>query len=219
MPLSIETFSPMLVAYLESRRMLSSRVPLDKILRETGMLPLSFLTSSSMDIRETTMNYCPRDIQNQAVMRNASSLFLIRANGECACINSSLVPVQVSYEKSFDNPTSMCFQRSCQDPTLRQSYNLTDLECTTQCEQMRAWMNLWTSSNPPNDFDVDTFHRLCDGRPSPPEPEPSPSPPEPSPVKPLDVSTYWIWTVVGGVSVVVLILVILNYFFRYKRRR
>lgn len=169
-PLYIDTFSPMLVAFLESRNMLSS-FSINKILRDTSLMPISFFKNLGKDFfEETTINHCNQDISN-IIMDKPSEIFLLRSSNECQCINSSLVPTPVKFENDFYNKTSMCFQLTCQDPFLRQSYDLSDENCREKCGEFSSWLPTLQTK----DFDKTRYENLCI---LPPEPSPSPSPSE-----------------------------------------
>lgn len=201
-PLNIDTFSPMLVAYLESRQMLND-FAIDKIVRESGMLPLSFFRKMSSDnYRQLTLDFCERNIQNYVVMQDSSTLFLIQPTQDCHCINSGLVPIQVRYEKGFDNLTSMCFQKSCDDDISQSAYHLSNDICRVQCDEMNSWLPFAADNT---DFDRQRFQELCLTSP----PTPSPEPGKPSTIAYLQ---YWWIILIIIISVMVGIIVILNFY-------
>ena len=170
-PVEIMRFSPMLVAYLESNGMLP-QFPLEKILQDVPLFPLSFLKTSSPDLyANLTTENCYKDITNHRVMTNPELLFLIRPSNNCACIRSSLVPTQVKYENDYNNKTSMCFQKDCQNKLSREAYGLSNTFCALECQEMSSWIPSLTSTT---NFDKTYFDQVC----------PIPNPPKP--INPID---------------------------------
>lgn len=172
-PLDIETYSPMLVAFLESQNMLKD-VPMEKILRDVHLLPLSFFKNSSLltDMYEsTTREHCVNDISNSSVMTNPEELFLIRPSKDCACIRSTLVPTAVKFEEGYDNKASMCFQKDCQNDVCIRAYDLSAERCSLECSTMASWIPTITSTN----FDQERYNQICQSGP----PSPTPVPIEP----------------------------------------
>jgi hypothetical protein len=172
-PVEVDAYSPMLVAYMESQDMLKE-VSMEKILRDVGLVPLSLFKNSSLskDMYETTTReHCLSNISNSKVMTNPQELFLISPSKDCACIRSTLVPTAVKFEKGYENKASMCFQKDCQNDVSIHAYGLTPELCKVECETMTSWIPGITSNN----FDRDRYTQICQTE--PPTPPAPPSPP------------------------------------------
>lgn len=174
-PLHVVSYSPMLVAYLESRSMVRDSSQREKMVSDTSLLPLSLTdVTSPSQYEEDTSNHCQTTVSNTKVMPFPGAIFLSQGSAQCRCVRSSLVPTAVSFEEPFYNKTSMCFQKTCQDPLSKTSYGLDDTYCKTECATVSSWMG---NMRNPQDFDQEKYATLC---------APEPSPPPPSPVKPTD---------------------------------
>ncbi len=173
-PLEIVSFSPMLVAYLESRDMLKGVVPLDKIQQDTSLLPLSFLQlSPATEYEAMTSGNCFKEISNGHVMVSPQELFVCKGSSACRCLQSMLVPTAASFEKGYDNKTSMCFQKDCQDALSKEAYGLDDAFCRSECSAMKSWLPVLPNQK---DFDEARYKQLCMVTPPTPPPGPPPTP-------------------------------------------
>jgi hypothetical protein len=80
---------------------------------------------------------------------------------QCACYTSTLSPVS---ENEYGNVAAMCFDKKCDDPDLRQAFNLSDSNCKQYLDKVWNWITPSNSSEKSRNsitFDSQRFNRLA----------------------------------------------------------
>lgn len=160
MSCKIKTYSPMLVAYMESvRKCPASIVP--RMYADAGVYPSSYAISSISRLSDAQKdNECRKQIRNPRLAQTVNDLGRLLYgyySPDCKCAISNIAPIT---ESQFMNKTSMCFDVNCGTPEMVQRYQLTDEVCASPdtCEKVKSWGDFIQNSQV---FNQDKYTNLC----------------------------------------------------------
>lgn len=150
---TIQTFSPMLVAYVQLH---SPFIPPDiaeSMYQDANVYPYGNGTFYNDD-------ECRKQLRNPSAANTVNDLGRLvygYYSPNCKCIISNIAPVDQS---QFHNMTSMCFDLNCTSPDMIQRYNLDDQTCASPsiCDTVSQWGDLIQNSQ---NFNQQRFDGLC----------------------------------------------------------
>lgn len=146
---------------------------INTMINQTGFLPLSeFEKDCSGDAIESQKIKCLQYIKEhcskytyppQYTGTNIISNVIFTGDlaggtNACQCYNSQLQP---KIGATQGNITAMCFDKTCNNNTLKSLFNLSDKRCSTECNKMWNWIN---NKDPYNDQEGVSVQYLDEGR-------------------------------------------------------
>jgi len=168
----IEKWNPALALLYLSTVLPSGDAPLGvlkQIHTDTGLVPNNYLKQICKEgnCLETIKNNCGREYSNTYTPIQPNVYFLLYNASTvslCSCINSGLVPPNLS---PYDNQAAQCFDQSCGSnvpgttKTLSELLGLTDNVCTAECDTMKSYQDDLPRNQ--NALNPEKFQRLCGG--------------------------------------------------------
>ena len=113
-------------------------------LSNCNSIPIKCLdyTNKPNEYKQNIENFCNISFRyDNKVGKSLNSIFLSDTSNTCYCYNSRIAP---ALDKNGGNKDAMCFNRYCDDD-MKASFNLTDSNCKSSCDQVYYWM---TNNNP-----------------------------------------------------------------------
>jgi len=168
----IEKWNPALALLYLSTVLPSGDAPLGvlkQIHTDTGLVPNNYLKQICKEgnCLETIKGNCGREYSNTYTPIQPNVYFLLYNASTvslCSCINSGLVPPNLS---PYDNQAAQCFDQSCGSnvpgttKTLSELLGLTDNVCESECDTMKSYQDDLARNQ--NALNPEKFQRLCGG--------------------------------------------------------